>query len=77
MPFICLCLAVWLCLKTGSENLMMVKLLQIGAMDLTVRSATTATSLSNGSGSHQLVCSLAYSWPVVYIWVVVESTVVV
>ena len=33
---ICLCLDVWLCLKMGSENLVLVKLLQRGAKDLTV-----------------------------------------
>ena len=37
--FICLCLAVWLCLKMGYENMVFVRLLQIGATDLTVRSA--------------------------------------
>ena len=31
-----LCLAVWLCLKMGSENMVLVRLLQIGAKDLTV-----------------------------------------
>ena len=36
LPFICLCLAVWLCLKMGDENLVPVMLLQIGATDLTV-----------------------------------------
>ena len=30
------CLAVWLCLKMGYENTVLVRLLQIGAMDLTV-----------------------------------------
>ena len=36
MPFICLFLDVRLCLKMGAENMVMVKLLQIGAKDLTV-----------------------------------------
>ena len=31
-----LCLGVWLCLKMGSENMVLVRLLQIGAKDLTV-----------------------------------------
>ena len=35
--FICLSLAVWFCLKTCSENRVLVVLLQIGATDLTVR----------------------------------------
>ena len=35
--FICLSLAVWLCLKKCSENRVLVVLLQIGAKDLTVR----------------------------------------
>ena len=30
------CLAVWLCLKMGFENMVLVRLLQIGANDLTV-----------------------------------------
>ena len=34
--FICLCLAVWVCLKKGSENLVLVGLLQIGANNFTV-----------------------------------------
>ena len=34
--FICLCLDVWLCLKMGSENMVLVRLLQRGANDLTV-----------------------------------------
>ena len=34
--FICLCLAVWLCLKMVSENIVLVRLLEIGANDLTV-----------------------------------------
>ena len=34
-----LCLAVWLCLKVGSENIMLVRLLKIGAKDLTVGKA--------------------------------------
>ena len=34
--FICLSLAVWLCLKKCSENRVLVVLLQIGATDLTV-----------------------------------------
>ena len=33
--FNCLCLAVWLCLKMGYENRVLVRLLQIGATDLT------------------------------------------
>ena len=33
---ICFCIAVWLCLKMGSENLVLMRLLQIGAKDLTV-----------------------------------------
>ena len=37
LPFICLCLAVWLCLKMGNENMVSVRLLQIGATDLTVQ----------------------------------------
>ena len=36
MELICLCLAVWLCLKMGSKNMVLVWLLQIGAKDLTV-----------------------------------------
>ena len=31
---ICLCLAVWLCLKMGSEKMVLMRLLQIGANDL-------------------------------------------
>ena len=34
--FICLCLAVWLCLKMGYEKRVLVRLLQIAATDLTV-----------------------------------------
>ena len=36
--FLCvsLCLAVWVCLKQGSENMVLVVLRQIGAKDLTV-----------------------------------------
>ena len=34
-----ICLAVWLCLKMGFENTVLERLLQIGAMDLTVTSA--------------------------------------
>ena len=34
--FICICLAVWLCLKMGSENMMLVRLLQTWANNLTV-----------------------------------------
>ena len=33
-------MAVWLCLKMGSENMVLVRLLQIGAKDLTVGMAT-------------------------------------
>ena len=33
---LCHLLAVWLCLKMGSENRVLVRLLQIGANDLTV-----------------------------------------
>ena len=36
MLIICLCLDVWLCLKMGSENMVLVKLLQRGAKDLVV-----------------------------------------
>ena len=36
MLFICLCLAVWLCLKTGCENRVLARMLKIGATDLTV-----------------------------------------
>ena len=36
LVLICLCLAVWLCLKMGSKNMVLVWLLQIGAKDLTV-----------------------------------------
>ena len=36
MPYILLCLAVWLWLKMGSVNMVLVRLLQIGAKDLTV-----------------------------------------
>ena len=39
MEIICLCLAVWLCLQMGSENMVLVGLLQIGAKDLTVSNA--------------------------------------
>ena len=34
--FIRLCLAVWVCIKKGSENMVLVMLLQIGAKDFTV-----------------------------------------
>ena len=34
--FICLCLAVWLFLKIGYENMVLARLLQIGATDLRV-----------------------------------------
>ena len=34
--FLCLCLALWLCVKISSENRVLVVLLQIGAKDLTV-----------------------------------------
>ena len=34
--FISLCLAVWVCLKQGSENMVLLLLLQIGAKDLTL-----------------------------------------
>ena len=33
---VCLCLTVWLCLKMCSENMVLMRLLQIGAKDLTV-----------------------------------------
>ena len=33
---VCLCLAVWLCLKMGSGNMVLMRLLQVGAKDLTV-----------------------------------------
>ena len=36
MLFIFLCLAVWVCLKLGSENMGLVMLLQIGAKDFTM-----------------------------------------
>ena len=36
--FLFLCLAVWLCLKMGSQNMMLMRLLQIGAKELTVPS---------------------------------------
>ena len=36
MLFIFLYLAGWLCLKMGSENMVLVRLLQIGAKDFTV-----------------------------------------
>ena len=36
VQFFCHCLAVWLCLKMGCENTVLVRLLQIGATDLTV-----------------------------------------
>ena len=32
-----LCLNVWVCLKQGSENIVLVVLLRLGAKDLTVR----------------------------------------
>ena len=38
---ISLCLAVWVCLKQGYENMVLVVLLQIGAKDLTVPSPTS------------------------------------
>ena len=34
--FFFLCLAGWLCLKMGSENMVLMRLLEIGAKDLTV-----------------------------------------
>ena len=34
---------MWLCLKVGSENMVLVRLLQIGAKDLTVYMAIAAT----------------------------------
>ena len=34
--FISLCLTMWVCLKQGSENMVLVVLLRIGAKDLTV-----------------------------------------
>ena len=34
-----LCLAVWVCIKQGSEKMVLVGLLQIGAKDLTVPGA--------------------------------------
>ena len=34
-----LCLTMWLCLTMGSENMVLVRLLKIGAKDLTVLSA--------------------------------------
>ena len=39
--FICLCLDFWLCLKMGSENIVLVRLLQRGAKDLTVSARWT------------------------------------
>ena len=36
MIIVTFCLAVWVCFKQGSENMVMVVLLQIGAKDLTV-----------------------------------------
>ena len=36
LPYICVCLSVWLCVKMGSENMVLVRLLQIRAKDLTV-----------------------------------------
>ena len=38
LSFISLCLAVWFCFKIGPENMVLVRLLQIGAMDLKVTS---------------------------------------
>ena len=35
--YIYICLAVWLCIKIGSQNMVLIRLLQIGAKDLTVR----------------------------------------
>ena len=37
MPFFCFFLAVWFCLTMGSENMVLVRLLQIGAKGLTVK----------------------------------------
>ena len=36
LPFICLCLAMWLCLKMCYEKIVPVRLLKIGATDITV-----------------------------------------
>ena len=41
MLSVCLCLAVWLCLKMGSGNMVLMRLLQIGAKDLTVEYVVT------------------------------------
>ena len=42
---ISLCLTVWLCLRTGSENMVLMRLLRIGAKDLNVYSI--GLSISN------------------------------
>ena len=57
LPFICLCLAVWLCLKMGDENLVPVMLLQIGATDLTVICA----KLNNKSLAQQDSGTVSYT----------------
>ena len=36
MLCVCLCLAVWLCINMSSGNMVLMRLLQIGAKDLTV-----------------------------------------
>ena len=46
MPFTCLCLALWLGLKMGSENMVVVRLLQIGAKDLIVFTTLTSNALT-------------------------------
>ena len=38
-----MCLAVWVCFKIGSENMLLVVLLQIGAKDFTVISVLNYT----------------------------------
>ena len=53
---ICLCLVVWLCLKMGSENMVLKRLLQIGAKDL------TAGLLSMGPTPSSFDCYVLVVW---------------
>ena len=56
MLFICLCLAVWLCLKMSYENSVLVRLLQIGATDLTVYGGYGSWQIDQAAVGLKLVC---------------------
>ena len=44
--FLCLCLALWLCIKMSSENMVLVVLLHIGANGLAVHMSHVMCQLS-------------------------------